>query len=842
MRNDYLKPSKLALCVALAIGSTSSLTLAEDNILALEEIVVYAQKREQSIMEVPIAVSTYNGDAIEKAQVRDAGDLQQLAPSLSVNTSSGSSDTSFTIRGIGTAGNNAGFEQSVGVFIDGVYRGRAGSALTDYVDIDGIEILKGPQGSLFGRNTSAGVINVRTKMPSYESSGFISASAGNEGYRQFKGSSTGAVIDDVLAYRVSGSWQERDGFYENIVNGDDINNRDRYSLRSQLLWDINEDASLRLIADYTKTDENCCAAAPIFYGPGAQLLQAVTGATFLDSTPGSYESVSGGYVDSFDRKVAINTEQKETLKDWGLSGELNWDFGETALTVLAAYRESETRNTLDADFTAADFVARDSNQDIDEASLEIRWASTGVNTMDWTLGLFYFNQNIDYHSPLSFGADAHDYFDVLSLYAANDVLTDALYPLTMDGLVTVIEDSLGQPLLSEGDHNTTTSDYNAESIALFGQATWNIDEQLSVTLGLRYSREEKTADYTYSGNSPFHDLTGTEIYTAFATSPDPAIAALATTPVLGPITGGEVLTAITQNMQQGLLPYDDFSSDYDDNNLSGTVSVNYIWNEELSTYARFAKGYKAGGLNQDRTAGNQQPGDPTADPNAPLFDPETVNSFEVGFKSRWLDNRLQLNGAIFYQQMDDFQFQEFNGTGFVIQNAAKVDGKGIELDYSFQPDTHWLFTGGITLQSIEYGEFESGPTTLAQELADQEYQDLSGEDVISTSNVSYSGSISYTHPLGNDLEWRAGTTYSYRSAYYTHESNEPILKQDSTLTINAVLTLASQDERWAVDLWGRNITDEEQSMVGFGTTFQDASYSTYVNAGPTWGVTGRLNF
>jgi iron complex outermembrane recepter protein len=841
MRNSHLKPSKLALCVALAIGSTSQVTLAEDNLLALEEIVVYAQKREQSIMEVPIAVSTYNGDAIEQAQVRDVGDLQQLAPSLSVNTSSGSSDTSFTIRGIGTAGNNAGFEQSVGVFIDGVYRGRAGSALTDYVDIDGIEILKGPQGTLFGRNTSAGVINVRTQMPSYESEGFLSASAGSEGYRQLKGSATGAVIDDVLAYRMSASWQQRDGVYENIINGDDLNDRDRYGLRGQLLWDINEDASLRVIADYTETDEKCCTAAPIFYGPGAQLLQAVSGATFLDSTPGTYEGQSGGYVDSFDREVAINTDVKETLKDWGLSGELNWDFGDTALTVLGAYRESETRNTIDGDFSAADVISRDSNQDIDETSLEIRWASTGTNTLDWTVGLFYFNQNIDYTSPVYLGEDIHDYFDVLSGYVANDILGAAVAPATIPDLVTVLENSLGQSLLSGGDYDSTTSDYNAESIALFGQTTWNVDEQLSVTLGLRYSEEEKTSDYQHDGDNPFSELTATEIATAYLASADPIIGALAPAVLPNGYTGAQVLTGITQAMQLGL-PYDDFSADYDDSNLSGTLSVNYIWAEELSTYARFAKGYKAGGLNQDRSAGNQQPGDPSTDPNAPIFDPETVDSFEIGFKSRLLDNRLQLNGAIFYQEMDDFQFQEFTGTSFVVQNAAKVEGKGIELDYRFQPDAHWLFTGGITLQSIEYGEFDTGPATLAQELAGQDYQDLTGKDVISTSNVSYSGSISYTRPLGNDLEWQAATSYSYRSSYYTHESNEPILEQDSTLVVNAVLTLASQDDRWAVDLWGRNITDEEQSMVGFGTTFQDASYSTYINAGPSWGVTGRLNF
>tara|TARA_B100000446_G_scaffold73556_1_gene69525 strand:+ start:1307 stop:1879 length:573 start_codon:yes stop_codon:yes gene_type:complete len=175
MRGFTFKPSQLSLAIALTLGaggSTHVLAQGED-IFAIEEITVYAQKREQSIMEVPVSVSAYSTEQLEKAQIRDASDLQTLAPSLSVNTSTGSSDTSFTIRGIGTAGNNAGLEQSVGVFIDGVYRGRSGAALTDYVDIAGIEILKGPQGTLFGRNTSAGVVNVRTAQPQYETGGSL---------------------------------------------------------------------------------------------------------------------------------------------------------------------------------------------------------------------------------------------------------------------------------------------------------------------------------------------------------------------------------------------------------------------------------------------------------------------------------------------------------------------------------------------------------------------------------------------------------------------------------------------------------------------------------------------
>ncbi len=863
MRGFTFKPSQLSLAIALTLGAGSSThVLAQDeDIFAIEEITVYAQKREQSIMEVPVSVSAYSSEQLEKAQIRDASDLQTLAPSLSVNTSTGSSDTSFTIRGIGTAGNNAGLEQSVGVFIDGVYRGRSGAALTDYVDIAGIEILKGPQGTLFGRNTSAGVVNVRTAQPQYETSGSLEVGVGNDGYKQFKGSVTGGIVEDTLAYRLSGTWQEKDGYYDNELLDEEINDRDRYTLRGQLLWDINEDASLRVIADYTETDEKCCTAAPIFYGQATINGAAFTGNPLLPYSPGtSYAGTTGGFPDTFDRDLLLNDETSEEMEDWGISGELNWDFGDVALTVIGAYRESDNTNTIDADFTSMDLIKRTNVINTEETSIEIRLASTGSQTIDWTAGFFYFNQDIDHESPIPFGSDLHDYFDLLSAAAIDATPLGAIaqvgnggvpLSLTGEGLISYLEAASGNSYYAEGDYTNSIVDYNAESIALFGQATWNVNDQLSITAGLRYSEEEKEADFVNDQQSPFTDLTIAQLAGLYASYvPDPAnlsqvgigaIAAADLDPGPGVIPGYEALAAATQPLQFGL-PYQDTKSDYDDDDVSVTLSVNYVWNDELSTYARFAQGYKSGGINLDRTAPGQTPGNPTTDPKAPIFDAETVDSFEIGFKSRWFDNTLQLNGALFYQEMDDFQFQEFTGTGFVVQNAATVKGQGFELDYLWQPNEHWVFSGGITFQDIEYEDFDTAPTTLAQEQAGADFQDLDGEPVIYTSDISYSGTISYTNNLTENLLWTAGTSYSYRTEYQTDESNDPLVEQDDSTVVNLFFTLMPEDETWAIDLWGKNVTDEELYMVGFNTTFQSGSYSAYLNAPPSYGVTARYNF
>jgi len=670
---------------------------------------------------------------------------------------------------------------------------------------------------------------------------------GNDGYKQFKGSVTGGIVEDTLAYRLSGTWQEKDGYYDNELLDEEINDRDRYTIRGQLLWDINDDASLRVIADYTDVDEKCCTAVPIFYGATTLLGAGATGNPLLPFNPGtSYAGTAGGFPDTFDRDVLLNDETSEEMEDWGISGELNWDFGDVALTVIGAYRESDNTNTIDADFTSMDLIERTNVIDTEETSIEIRLASTGSQTIDWTAGFFYFNQDIAHESPIPFGADLKQYFDLISAAAVDEnfgaFLGGNSVLATGEGLISYLEAATGDSYYAENDYTNSIVDYNAESFALFGQATWNVDDQLSITAGLRYSEEEKEADFENDQVSPFADLTAAQLAGLYPShTPTNLSQTLINTLANASPTALGGLIGVTQAVQFGL-PYEDTKTDYDDDDVSVTLSVNYVWNDELSTYARFAQGYKSGGINLDRTAPGQTPGNPTTDPKAPIFDAETVDSFEIGFKSRWFDNTLQLNGAVFYQEMDDFQFQEFTGTGFVVQNAATVKGQGFELDYLWQPDEHWVISGGITFQDIEYEDFDTAPTTLAQDQAGADFQDLDGEPVIYTSDISYSGTISYTNNLTENLLWTAGTSYSYRTEYQTDESNDPIVEQDDSTVVNLFISLMPEDETWAIDLWGKNVTDEELYMVGFNTTFQAGSYSAYLNAPPSYGVTARYNF
>lgn len=835
------QPTKLALAIGLMAATHSLSGLAQSG-QELEEITVYAQKRAQSILEVPVSVVSYDASLLDQAQVRDLSDLQQVAPSLVFNSSSGATQSIMTIRGIGTAGQNSGLEQSVGVFIDGVYRGRPGAALGDFVDIESVEVLRGPQGTLFGRNTSAGVISVRSQKPSYETGGNITVSAGDLGYKHIKGSVTGPLIEDTLAYRLSGTWQERDGYIENYETGAEYNNKDRSTVRGQLLWDIDDDTSIRFSADYTETDEVCCAPVPVFYGNGTTGLinqasvfsglidpSLAIDAPHLPGVDGDYISpehtFNGSYTDIGDYKTNRNDEfaGDDSIIDGGVSFELETALSDSLdLTAIAAHRFFETSPYGDIDMTAADIWRGGRSQDITENSFELRLSSTTDN-LDWTAGVFYFDQDIDGEGDFNWGEQGAAYLGNVGL--ARLITVEGVDPATSVGLLNAAQVLVG-PAVNTAIAGTGTHEeiaYEAESLAFFGQATWHINDSLSWTFGLRYSEEEKEADYLVTSNDPFSQVD---------------------------------LLSINQSLFNSLrplqvhLPVGATSDSYEDDNISAATSLNYEISETTSIYGRYAQGYKAGGLNLNGGVG-QTPGNPVADLTNNGFDAEETESFEIGTKSYLFDRTLQLNATVFYQTVEDFQVNSFDGAGFTLQNAGEIEGTGLEIDYTWTPTENWVLTGGLVLQDIEYGDFKNGSTTIAQQEAaglqaraegNVAPQDLTGETPNFVSDVTYAGSITYLHELNSDLMLKAGTSYRYRSEYTTGQDNDDFTENDPYWIFNANLTIEASDESWAVELWGKNLTDEEVINIGFDTPLQTGSFSAFVEAPMTWGVTGRMNF
>jgi outer membrane receptor protein involved in Fe transport len=849
-------PLSLTAAIALALASQSSFADSET-----EEMLVYAQKRAQTILEVPVSVASYGEDLLVQAQVRNLGDLQQVAPSLVFNSSTGATQSIMTIRGIGTAGQNSGLEQSVGVFIDGVYRGRPGSALSDFVDIESVEVLRGPQGTLFGRNTSAGVISVRTRKPSYEFGGNLSFSAGDIGYRQLKASVTGPLIEGTLAYRLSATWQERDGLVEDDVTGDEYHNKDRSTVRAQLLWDFDDDTSLQISVDYTETDESCCIASPVFYGsagttlfiggPGLGAINPAFSnfgifAALQDGTPGVYTApeftFNGGglstYPDPGRYKVSASPGigADDSFIDGGISAEFQTSLNQSMdLTAIAAHRIFETAPFNDVDQTSADIWNAGRGQDIEENSFELR-LSYSQEKLDWTVGFYYFDQAIDARGDFAWGADASNYLAQVGIarlagLAAAGV-PGSVGDILLTGLVGVDSNGPGGAanpgnwfpsagLAGTGYHEDI--EYKAESVAAFGQATWHLTDALSFSFGVRYSEEEKEADYEVTSTDPYSQINLLDISPALFYALRPL--------QLHPPVGAT-------------------SDSYDDDNVSFATSLNYELSKTLSVYGRYAQGYKAGGLNLNGGIG-QAPGNPVADLTNNRFDAEETESFEIGVKSYLLDRTLQLNATVFYQTVEDFQANSFDGVGFTLKNAGEIDGRGLELDYTWTPTENWVLTGGLVLQDIEYGEFEDGSTTAAQQeaaglparaLGMVPAQDLTGETPNFVSDITYAGSVTYLHNIDSDLQLRIGTSYRFRSDYTTGQDNDDYTENDDYWIFNANITLAGADDAWALELWGKNLTDEEVINIGFDTPLQTGSFSAFMEEPMTWGVTGRMKF
>ncbi|MFN2288014.1 MAG: TonB-dependent receptor [Chromatocurvus sp.] len=858
MQKNSFRTSPLLLAVAVASGVVAQ---EQNSSRLLEEVTVYAQKREQSILEVPVSVASYSNEALDRAQIRDLSELQQVAPSVVFNSSTGATQSILTIRGIGTAGQNSGLEQSVGVFIDNVYRGRPGAALGDFVDLQSIEVLRGPQGTLFGRNTSAGVISVRSRQPEQEFGGHVSLGIGDFGFKQLRGAVTGPITDN-LAWRLAGTWQERDGYIDDAFSGEDWNDRDRYSARGQLLWDINETTSLRLIADYTETSERCCVPVQIFDASSALLLidspgglgalspvfaNFNIGVPLQNGTPGATTpqevTFEGQFPDpdDFEGTRTSAASADDSFEDGGVSAELNTSISDDIdMTLIGAYRFFETNPFGDIDMRTADIWRGGRGQDIDETTLEVRFSGTQGNA-DWTVGAFYFDQDIEATGRFEWGEFGAAY---LSQVGIARLLSDP----EVVGAGATVADMLGTGLIDvgnaapggaanplnwspsaaiEGTGARETIDYNSESIAIFGQVTFSLSEQLSWTIGGRYTDEEKEASYLTVANDPFaaRDLRAASL------------------------TGNDGLFWALRPLQVHLTS-DPASDEFEDDDFSVATNLNYEASENLSVFARFAQGYKAGGLNLNGTIG-QQPGDPTPSLANNTFDSETSDSYELGMKSFLFDRKLQLNATLFYQETKDFQTNSFDGVTFTLRNAGEIEGTGLELDYNWMPTDHWTFSGGLVWQDIEYAEFTNASSTIAQQeaaglraraLGIVPDQDLKGETPNFVSDVTWSNSIAYSRSISSGLAFNLATSWRYRSSFNTAQDAEILAEQDDIWTVNATMGISSMDDTWRLEVWGKNLTDETVLNIGFDTPAQTGSFSGFIEPPRMVGGTVSYNF
>ncbi|MEL8054874.1 MAG: TonB-dependent receptor [Pseudomonadota bacterium] len=857
----------LSAIMAGSLGAVSAQETAEEEPKTLNKITITATKREQTLQDVPIAVSVVDDAILERAQITDILDLQTVVPSLRVSQLQQSGNSTFIIRGFGNGGNNIGIEPSVAVFIDGVYRTRAAGGLSDYADISRIEVLRGPQSTLFGKNSSAGVINVVTKKPEFEFGGQIEGTIGNYNQQILKGLLTGPISDDV-AFSISGSYNTRDGYVDNVTTGSDLNDRNRYALKGQILYEPSSDFSIRLIADYDKLDEVCCYAPNVINGP----------------TSGAIAALGGGVIsDPFGFTAATDLDPTNEISNGGLSAEVNFETDFGTVTYIGSIRNQQLVSNADADFTDARLTNSNLlDYDIDTFTHELRIAG-GTDKLDYLAGLFYFDETVDLTSDIQYGPQFAAYADLL-----------AGAPGTIAGLEALLGQAPGT-FFAEGSGSTEFFDQENTSFSAFGQVDYRLTDKLTATLGLAYIEDEKdvearidntdvfsSLDLAAGFNNPIavQALTGQTLADfTFDTVDDGGVPGvdLATYQALlgGAALGDAFSIATVADIQSGvqagfaagaaaqfapfqfLPPFVDFPNAVEgggtnDDKVTVTARLAYDVSDNVNIYGSYATGYKASSWNLTRDSSFFQADEAALRsaglvPNNREFGtrfagPEETTVFELGAKLSY--DSFNLNVAVFDQTIEGFQSTIFSGTGFVLANAGEQSTIGVEFDATWFATDNLTFTVAGILQDPEYDEFSDAAVPLGSDedlidgVADR-VGDLSGQTPSGIPETSLFFGAEYTHDFSDTMSGFLRADYVYESDVQVVDNIEGLNREVGTLN-------ASFGVDWEnglnVTVWGRNINDDEYFTSGFPTTAQDGSVNTYPNAPATYGVTLRKNF
>ena len=774
----------------------------------IEEIVVTAQKRAQSIQDVPIAVSAFDSDFLDDAGVDDVLELQFFVPGLTIYNNQTAAQTNFNIRGVGTAGNSLSLESSVGVYVDGVYRSRQSSAINDLVDVDRVEILKGPQGTLFGKNTASGAVQFLTVAPSVEQSdGYVEVNGGSEGYLNFNGAINVPIVEGKAAARLSAGYTERDGYVDNLTSGTELNDRDRYSLRGQLLLLPTDTVSVRIIADYSEIDERCCSASNVFDGPGDTIAGFLAAGGSLPPTgrlPGaSYllpiEALGGDVVlaNRFDDdETAMDIDPFAEIEERGLSAEINWDVGALTFTSVTAYRTYEVTGFVDADFTSLDTLSASGGfTEQDTFTQEFRVAGDIGDRVNYIAGLYYFNQELENHNILRLGS-------VANILLAGGLTTGDLVGGAAACAFLGISDICDDAAFPENGQADNFSEQEQTSWAVFAQADFSLTEDLILTLGLRYLDEEKDMDVRFveSQFSP--------VWAAFTPL----------SPFVPDVDGAK----------------------FEDEAVTGTAKLTYYWTPEFMTYASYGRGYKSGGTNIDRI-------DPALTGSPLLFDPETSDSFEIGLKGDFLNRRLRVNAAVYQTNFDDFQANTFVGTGFVLQNAGEIESRGFEVEVFALPAEWLTLASGVAYVDAEYDSFVGGscirtPFGAEPDAGEPNFPtvcDSSGNIVGGTPEWTWFASAQVQRRLGNGSLFYGQLDVNWKDDNPSGTDNDPNKFADSYALTNLRLGYRFGADRYDVSLWAKNLLDEDYTNGAFNSVIREGSLTEYHTEPRTWGVTLR---
>ena len=742
---------------AAPAASADANSAESDTALAVAEVVVTARHQVEKAQDVPVALSAVSGANLERTGAYTIADLQQQTPSLTTYNSN-PRNSSTAIRGIGVSSASDGLDTSVGVYVDNVYLGRPGMALADLVDVDRVEVLRGPQGTLFGRNSSAGVVNISTRAPSFDSGVYAEISGGNYGYNQERLAVTGPLVDGLLAFRVTGFNTHRNGTLDNLKTGTTANSVARSGGRVQLLATPSNNFKLRWIADYSQEDDTCCVSSTKLVLPAS--LSATTARTLQTLAALGYVPAPGNFTRN-------NAPQQMRTHQWGTSLQADWDLGFATATSITAYRQWYFNPLQDSDNTPLDVIQVNvATTHYKQFSQEFRLAS-GPGRFNWQAGAYYFHQHLQDHYILNqFGYDASAFYTTYARLANPNAAAVTIAP--------------GSQYLDDVDTHT-------DSLAVFGQANFEITPRLIATGGIRYT----------------HDKRGGVSDTSLSGTPNPATS----------------------------LPFH-YDVDVKNNNVSwlGTLSWKPI--DGLLAYVTYSTGYKGAGLNLNSAVSAGTP---------LVLQPEKARSLEAGLKQQWFGNQLTLNLDVYRTTLSGLQANivPSNGNRSYLANVGDVLAKGVEADANWRVSPILTLIANGAYNDAKYSSYTNGPCPVGV----TGICDLTGKRVYQSPRWT-ANAIADVH-----FETASGTRpyligrYSYRSSFFGTADDGPYSRVPGYGLASFRVGAAFRQGKYDLSAWVENAFDKKYYLNLSTTSIVGTSpfaFAGQLGTPRTYGLTLRV--
>lgn len=649
-----------AICLPVAVNaqdSNQTVPTPESGDAAEEGlIIVTATRRAEDAQDVPISLTAFSGDFLQDQKIDTITDVANYTPNFTLAASSQAANTRIQIRGIGSVGNTA-VEPSVGVFIDGVYYPRPGAIVGNLVDVASFEILRGPQGTLFGRNTPVGALNISTRNPEFTPSGYADFGYGN--YNAFDiGGAYGGPVSDTVAVRLAARYTDRDGFGRNLLTDEEIGETSNLTLRGKVLFEPTPSFSALITADYSKLES------------GGQVVELVND-TVTPRFIGTLNQLYGATPQTDDPLDFVVSQDHQDLLDdsqWGASLDLNYEFDSgIRIRSITAYREWESDVRESSLRIPADVLPRINDYSTETFSQEFQILSPEGQTIEWIAGLFYYDERYDAIEAFDAGAQfcIPTVFGVIFQRAIANGATPAQANAAATAQSTACSNSAQTNIV------VSPFEQSLESFAGFAQATWNISDQFRLTGGLRYTSDSKEGSFTQELFNPFASLFR--------------------------------------------VPEDSSGLERDDSRLTYFASANYFPTSDIMLFATASSGFKSGGFN------SQGAGNDLGAAGLRSFGPEDSRNFELGAKTELFNRALTFNITLFHTTIEDFQDRSFDGLNFVTRNAGELVSKGFEIDYVLRPIEQFTLSGGASYLDATFESYPLGSPlpggTVPQDLA-----------------------------------------------------------------------------------------------------------------------------